>query len=394
MNAKSDFLALLSDYINERNVCSIDRKVDYEQIYHIAEIHSLLGILASISNKYSLAFPNELTKKLNVYLAASVIQSVKWDNLYVELTNAFEKENIRNIIVKGPVVKRYYPEPDLRSMGDLDFVIKCEDIIRAQQVMKSCGFVAEEGCVDEYKFIRNALCVELHEDLTSKDFGTGIDYKKEMQFIFDSVKDKRTISQELTDECHLLYLILHIAQHLISEGCGIRQILDVALFVKNSDISMDKAWILLKKFNLDDLAHNIFYLCNKWFDVKCDEYTAPDDLYQILTDYIVDGGTFGFNVNRENNLLYREGLQKGSKIKVLFSRVFPGKEEARSKVIWYRNKPGWLLPVAWVFRWIDLCKSNPKRVKEYFNSLFKNKSDVTEKEYSMLKQLGFYRDKC
>ena len=394
MDAKNVFLLLLSDYVNERKICSIDNKnINYEQVYHVAEIHSLLGILAAVSNKYSLTFPIELAKKMNLYLASSVMQSVNWDNLYFELSAAFEKENIRNIIVKGPVVKRYYPDPDLRTMGDLDFVIQAKDIVNAQKIMQAKGFVAEEGCIDEYKFVRNGLCVELHEDLTSKDFGTGIDYKQEMQFIFKAVKDKNKISQELTDECHLLYLILHIAQHLISEGCGIRQILDVALFVKNSAVSMDAAWELLRKFNLEDLAHNIFFLCNKWFDVKCDEYTAPDELCQTLSDYIIDGGTFGFNANRENNLLYREELQKGSKLRVLLSRVFPSKEEARSKVVWYKNKPDWLLPVAWVMRWINLCMTNPRRVKEYFDSLFKNNKSVTKEEYGMLKQLGFYKDK-
>lgn len=372
-----------SDTINYHN---------FNNLLELAKIHDILGILAAVNRKKNMESNLEYNNILETCFFSSIRYSAMWDKLYCEISSALANNKIKNIVVKGPIVKKYYPDPDLRTMGDIDLVIHKTDMPKAIKVMESLGFVCEEGCVDEYKFMRKGLCVELHEDLTSKDFGTGVDYKREMQSLFDYVKNPNEYIQELTDEYHLIYLLLHIAQHLISSGCGVRQIMDIAVTIKNVKIDYDFLWKELDRLKLTDFAHCIFYLCNRWFDIKCDDYVMDEAIYEALSKHIIEGGVFGYVVDRQNNLIMRESLY-GSKFKTFTKRVFPDVRETRSKVIWFRNKPAFLLPVAWVYRWIDMCRENPQRVKTYFKSLVNKTDNNISEEYKMLQALGFYKSK-
>lgn len=389
-NNQQYFISILSNYIND-NPVNVQYDINYTELFYLAQIHSVTGILSAMNRKYDLGFPDEYVKRMNTCMYSSVSMSVMWDKIYSEISATLSNNKIKNIVVKGPVVKRYYPDPDLRTMGDIDLIVHRNDMPRAIKIMKSLGFECEEGCVDEYKFMRKGICVELHEDLTSKDFGTGIDYKAAMQGLFDNVKNSGEYIQELKDEYHLIYLLLHIAQHLISEGCGVRQIMDIALILKNNCIDFNELWEELDRLKLTDFAHCIFYLCSKWFDVKIDDFVMDEEVYAVLSNHIITGGVFGHAIDRQNNLIMRENLYNGNKIHSLLKRIFPNVSEARSKVIWFRNKPTILLPAAWVYRWYDMCKKNPQRVKNYF-MLVSNKTDnKISEEYKMLQAMGFYK---
>lgn len=387
---KKAFISILKSYINNYSP-DMNADTDYTELLRLARIHSVTGILAAMNRKYNLGFPTEYAGQLDAYMFSSVSMSIMWDKVYSEVSSAMAENKIKNIVVKGPVVKNYYPDPDLRTMGDIDLIIHKADMKKALKIMEDMGFECEEGCVDEYKFMRKNICVELHEDLTSKNFGTGIDYKAEMQSLFDNVKTPETYIQELTEEYHLIYLLLHAAQHLISEGCGVRQIMDIALTLKNADIDFNILWTELDRLKLTDFAHCIFYLCSKWFDIKCDDFVMDNKIYETLSNHILEGGVFGYAVDRQNNLILRESMYNGNKIQSLLKRIFPDAAEARSKVMWFRNKPVVLLPAAWVCRWYNMCRENPRRVKNYFKSLGCKTNNEISEEYKMLQAMGFYK---
>lgn len=379
---------MLRAYIHNEPM-NLPKDTDFNGIFELSKMHSTVGIFAAMSKKNNFPVSAELSQTLNRYLLSTVSHSVLWDSLYAEVSNALANENITNIAVKGPIVKRYYPDPDLRTMGDIDLVIHKDDIPHACQVMKNLGFEECVSSVDEYKFERRNMCIEIHEDLTSKDFGTGVDYKKEMQYIFNNVKNPDNCIQELADECHLVYLILHIAHHLISSGCGVRQILDIALTIKHCDIDIKNVLEKFESFKLTELAHFIFYLCDKWFGVKCEDYNIDKELYEFMTDHILTGGVFGFDADREDNKYVRDSMQQ-NKFSFLLSRAFPNIKAMRVKIIWFRNKPAILLPIAWVYRWFNSYSDHSDTIKRYLKKSVITGDENAEREYKILKKLGFY----
>ena len=384
------FINILRAYIHNEPI-SLPNNTDFYGLFELAKIHSVAGIVAAMSKKHKFPMPAELSQKFDSYMMAAVSQSVTWDRLYKEVSEALAADNIRNIAVKGPVVKKYYPDPDLRTMGDIDLVVHKNDISRAHKVMEQLGFSICESNVDEYKFERKHMYIELHEDLTSADFGTGVDYKTEMQYIFNCVKNPESLIQELTDECHLVYLILHIANHLFNSGCGVRQILDVALTLKYHEININNVMEKFNNFKLTELAHAIFYLCNEWFGVKCENYNIDSDLYEFLSEHILVGGVFGFDASREDNSTVRDSIRESNKLKFLFKRAFPDIQQMRAKVLWFKNKPAIFLPIAWIYRWFKSYGDHPDRINQYLKKSVVTGDKKIEKEYEMLKKLGFYR---
>lgn len=388
---QNTFIKILRAYIHNKPI-SLPENTDFNGLFELAKIHSVAGIVAAMNRKNKFPMPAELSQKFDGYMMAAVSQSVTWDRLYKEVSEALAAEGIKNIAVKGPVVKKYYPDPDLRTMGDIDFVVHKDNMPQVHKVMEKLGFSICESSVDEYKFERNHMYIELHEDLTSADFGTGVNYKKEMQYIFNCVKNPDECIQTLTDECHLVYLILHIAHHLFSSGCGVRQILDVALAIKHSEFDVNNVLEQFDSFKLTELAHVIFYLCNEWFNVKCEDYNIDNDLYEFISEHILVGGVFGFDANRADNQKVRDSIKEKNKLKFLLSHAFPDIQQMRAYILWFRNKPAVLLPVAWVYRWFKSYKDHPERINQYLKKSVVTGDKKIEKEYEMLKKLGFYQD--
>ncbi len=388
---QNTFINILKSYIWDETIV-LPYDTDFSELFNLSKIHEVTGIVAAVGRKCGYLVPADIIKKFDASLVASVFYSADCDSVYAEVSSALAEKSIKNIAVKGPVIKRYYPDPDLRTMGDIDLVIHKDDMANARKVVESLGFEIEECGVDEYKYIRNKSCVELHEDLTSKDFGNNVDYKEEMQKIFDNIKNPDEFSQELTDEFHLVYMILHIASHLVGRGCGVRQLMDIALLLKKTDIDMDIVWRELESLKLTRLAHNIFYLCNVWFGVKCDEYVADSKLYETLSDYIILGGVFGDGEDRENNGTLRESYRK-STLGFLFARAFPPIAYMRASIGWFREKPAFLLPIAWVYRWIRSYTDHSSKINEYLKKAVVTGDETTAKELEMLRELGFYENK-
>lgn len=390
---QSAFINTLRAYIHNETI-TLPNGTDYEALFELSKIHGVAGIVAAMNRKCRFPMSNELAQKFDVYMIGAVTQSVTWDRLYKEVSGTLAENKVRNIVVKGPIVKKYYPDPDLRTMGDIDLVIHRDDMPAAHKVMKDLGFKICESSVDEYKFERKNLCVELHEDLTSKDFGTGIDYKKEMQYIFNCVKNPNEYIQELTDECHLVYLVMHIADHLLVRGCGIRQLLDIAITLKTIKIDFSEFWNKINQLRLFELTSSIMYLINKMFglEIYIPKFDLEENLINALLEYIISGGVFGYDANRMDNNILRNKIKYNNNFKFIFSVIFPPVKELRAKVPWFRNKTVLLVPVAWINRYWNLCTRDTSRLPKFIKLFFKNNNKTVQNEYEMLKKLGFYKN--
>ena len=60
-----------------------------------------------------------------------------------KVLNAFEQEKIDHIFLKGYEIKHCYPIPVLRSMSDVDVVIRREERQKSDRVLKDLGYEFE-----------------------------------------------------------------------------------------------------------------------------------------------------------------------------------------------------------------------------------------------------------
>lgn len=144
------------------------------------------------------------------------------------LTQALEAAGVKAVMLKGMALKALYPQPDLRTMSDLDLLVAPEQQQAALAAMETAGYalLEEEPGVHVLRG-EQGLRVELHERLFDKT-ETGFLARLDEGTVFAV---ERAVREEVycgqawvfPPQEHLAFLLLHMAKHLITTGFGLRQ---------------------------------------------------------------------------------------------------------------------------------------------------------------------------
>lgn len=357
---QSFFLAALRDHIHRR-VTDVCPEPDWEQLCLYARNHQLSGIVGCQCREYLNAHTDEKAcAELLSGFYGSVYASKKRDKAYLDIKNAFLKEEIVFFPVKGQSVSAFYPVPALRVMGDVDIVMSAEDRLKAHEIMRQLGYSNTVHDDAEWTYIKDGIEIELHDKLEYEQL-------TEFNLYFnDFWKYVRTENGEyrLDPNFHFLYLLLHLRKHLISFGVGFRQFMDIALMTEAEKKVLDWQWITreLEKIKLLGFARQCAELCRMWFGVDipiAGEPIAPE-FYIKATESVFANGVFGFqnednadvSINQiaKSAALSQTDLQK-TVLRKTVRNIFPDYHTMCSAehYSFLRGRP-YLLPSAWVYR--------------------------------------------
>ena len=161
----------------------------------------------------------EMMQKLFAYYCKMMLRSERQMMALETIFEAFERNGIPFMPLKGCNMKKIYPKPELRAMGDADILIHPEDHERIYQLMTELGF--EYGKENDHVFTWRSqhLHVELHKSLvpiTDEDYfnyyGTGwqLGIKGEGSRYNLSVEDA------------YIFMFTHFARHYRGGGIGCR----------------------------------------------------------------------------------------------------------------------------------------------------------------------------
>lgn len=262
------------------------------------------------------------------------------------LLEAFEKNGVDYLPVKGCLLKGLYPKPELRSMGDADILIRQKHYVEACRIMGELGFVLQSEDDHVFYWKSPALSVELHKCLAppmDRDYyayyGTG----------WHLAVQQAGCRYELSTEDHYVFLFAHFARHYRFSGIGCRHVLDLYVYRRQYP-EMDSTYIHreLKKLALAEFHENILRLLAVWFDGA-----QTDAVTEFITDFIFSGGTWG---NWENHLLSGQirAAVPGKKIRhtklhSALRGLFPAPELMQRKYPILQKMPI-LLPLFWILR--------------------------------------------
>jgi len=330
-------LSVLSDFINKRKTTDIDVS---EDIIKYSKIHGLSGIVfyQTKDSRFASAYSKVLSSYANR------------QRLIKDIKQIFEIEKIDYFFVKGPVVAEFYPVPALRSMGDVDIIVHSEDREKVREILLSKGFVNESSRDDcEWDYYKGDLKIEIHDNLLYFD---AINPKCEMDLMtkaWDYVNNN-----ELDINFHFVYLLIHLKKHLLYEGVGFRQFMDIAVLIKYGGLDFDKVKELLKKAKMFEFASVCMSLCEKWFNINSPVVEKISDVfYNDVTSRILCGGVFGFQNNNSKETRQINSVVKRGKLCYIITVLFPPYKELRynKKYFFVLGRP-WLLPVAWIYRFV------------------------------------------
>lgn len=374
-----------------------------EDIIKIASLHNVTAMVGYVLEKNNVSLPDNIKSKIfNKKLQCGIL-GAKREVIFNEISDALSENHIEHIIVKGYVLRELYPIKDLRTMSDLDFVIKPKDGKKMENIMSSLGFSFDKFFKGEWLYSKNGLAVEFHERLTESELGNGFDYKTYLEDCFNHTVEFKSMTKTLNNEYHLIYMLIHCAKHFYNEGCGVRMIMDFAAYFKHYNDTLNWNYINdeLKNIMLYEFSQSIWYLCQEWFSIKPQGkiYTMDTQVYNMLFPYIMEGGVYGTDdLSRLGNKIARIDIENSNKsgfaliIAKLKESIFLDDKTMKSQISWYKNMPSFLLPFAWASKAFNSVRyKGLGHTKKIITSNREN--EAVANEYNMLKGIGLYNKK-
>lgn len=308
------------------------------------------------------ALPSEIQqgimKRSGSYLKANLM-NFQWHG---QVHQMMQKLGIPYCILKGAASARYYQEPLLRQMGDVDFLVRRQDLERVGELLESKGFSCLK--MKEYHhhidYQKGNICLEVHFD------PPGIP-KGEMEPIVRSylqdLLEKSRVADELpfpvmvpSDFHHGLVMLLHLSSHLMGAGIGIRHLCDWALFLNSIE---EKEFLKLFQEPLQNMglwvfAQTISLTSVLAFGLERQNWMGTQE--ELAGALLVDIMAGGNNGRKEEQRIYEAMfISDARRLNMQTGRIYQlfGSMNEKAYTTWPMMKHcKILLPVGWVLLYI------------------------------------------
>lgn len=395
-NNSKYFFALLTAFLKEE-LPPKPLNIHWEKIYNLARIHFVSGAIYSVIEKLDKAEKPEekIFKKFRSDFFNTILRYEEQEKAYKEIIQKLNGEKIPHLFFKGSVLREYYPVKQMRTLGDIDFLLYEKDQDKAKKALLQIGYknLTNTG---HWQYVKGNVMLEAHDKLMYSEINEKADYSSYFEGAWNNSKaEEKSFTYKLNIEYHLIFILTHIAKHFYGCGSGVRMILDVAVIIKKFGDTLDYIyiWKELEKLKLDVFSKNIFKLCDKWFEVHIPAggINMEDEIFQAISNYILEGGTFGFNNRNFAVHIIRKEYDKTSNSKLAQLKAFWKKIFLNYKTMIniypILIKLPFLLPFAWIVRWFQCIIIKPKRTVSILKGLF-SKADEAEQSYEVLKRIG------
>ncbi len=224
-----------------------------------------------------------------------------------QLLKLLEVHDIPCVILKGAAAAMAYPHPALRSMGDVDFLVKRSDLESAASLLEKNGYILshdKDACGHHYGYEKNHISFELHWRIPMV-----VETDEKRMLLFEEGIDKREWHEMegyrfpvFPSVLNGLVLIFHIDQHLRS-GLGLRQIIDWMMYINSLPAEQLEELIpLLKSTGVEKLALTVTVMCQQYLGLRKivkEEASFPTEK---LMAYILEQGNFGRKQGIDGNI--------------------------------------------------------------------------------------------
>lgn len=340
----------------EQNIIDVIRAVilgtdppvlkDWNKTFKFAEKHGLHNLMAEIAPKVE-SLPAKEQEAMADLQAMSVLKDAVQETEVDEIIRLFDKRGIEAIMLKGWYLKQLYPRRDFRIMADTDIIIKEPDEPTVHEILTGRGYscVSAANKKDAAYLKKPFQILEIHKQLFmyEDNWNDCFNLPSSQMYIRDRMVriDGYEHIYRMDDELFFVYMIAHIAKHLLDDGgIGVRAFIDIWVFLScKPQLNFDIIYRDLEKLRLRKFAEKAIALTEFWFENK----PASAEV-QELGRHIFQCGVYGkksfFVANSE---VMRDGKKHG-KLGYAYKRAFPGMKSMKVRYPKLEKKP-WLLPV-------------------------------------------------
>ena len=367
-NAEKQFVDILSAGIRGKVADKIYENVEWDEVIDLANKHKVEGIVYLAlrkSNLVSKIGENRINLLKQKAAITGIGQSRHISGLSTVL-NKITEENIPVIVLKGLVVRDFYPQPDQRSMNDADILVHKDDVEKVKQVLIDMGYIFLEDHKASHHIAlvhHKYPVVELHWNLFKRDgFSNDLEHYERLiwnRAIKVNVGEAEVLSISYEDLA--LHLCMHMAAHLASTGFGVRQLCDLVLLVekKGEEIDWNSFIMKARMYGFEKFSLIMFLLCKELFQMEIPKELEVKSVnnkkyVSALIDEIFESGVHGkkemanqFATQVAFNFEDKDSNATLGAIKRYFRFIFPRIDDMSDKYS-YAKKFKILAPIAWI----------------------------------------------
>ena len=299
------------------------KEVDWKELYAIAKKQALLGVLFHGIQR----LPKELAPEQKLLMQWMVMaeqirkQNIRLFQDSVKVCKNFENEGFANCILKGQGNALLYPDPYMRTPGDIDIylsggrrkIMKYVERVCPNQVMRyhHVDFPVMKTAI-EVHFTPSYMFYPVHNRRMQKWFkevmGEQCNHRVSLPDGYGEIHVPQV-------SFNVIYILSHLYRHIFTEGIGLRQLLDYYFVLLKwhtdltnlTDSNKSLPQMTLINTDLDALRHKLKYLglwkfaqavmfvMKEVFGLSEDRMIAPMDEREgrFLLAEIMRGGNFG-----------------------------------------------------------------------------------------------------
>lgn len=359
---EEQYLDVLGDYIRGTVTvaCTELGPEDWERIADIAELQVTQGILWKQCGPFlKESFPS-IAERIHQGFLNDVFRSVCLEADWKEADRILSAEGIPYTVMKGFALYRSYPEPRLRTMSDIDIIIRPEDRERSDRAMKAAGYKASIPELTEYIYERDVTEYEFHSTMMSEPLAGEVDYRGYFDRVWNHVRGPEregSTCLPMEESFHFLYLFVHIAKHVMDAGMGFRSYMDLPVFAREAEDRIDWEWVRTELDNLELLkfAGVCETFCERWFGLgfPIPPQKVDEKFFEETTRKIMGEGIYGYEGGGNSTGYTAKAVRRSDKpywytaAGITWRRLFPRYDDIRL-IPWYSfvNGRPWLLPAA------------------------------------------------
>ena len=276
----------------------------WNALFDIAQKQTLVGIaFAGIK-----ALPKEQLPPKNILFSwHNASELIKKENINLNkkcaaISKKFRQQGFGNCILKGQGIAQLYPEPALRTPGDIDIWLD-GGYNRILEYVKK-GFPKCRPTYHHVNFpIKKGVDIEIH--FTPSWMHNPIKNARLQKFFTENAAIQFNNETRTAESCfpaptatfNRIYILLHIYRHLFQEGIGLRQLLDYHFVLEHgfSQKEREECKKTLKELGLEKFAAATTYILQEKFGLESEKQIVPPDCKrgEFLLNEVMKAGNFG-----------------------------------------------------------------------------------------------------
>lgn len=378
-NINKVFIDIIKCYLSNSDYLPTE-EIDINALITLADSQKLIAMVYLVLKKSNIALSESQHNIFKQYYYASVKTAALQTRTIKTLTKSLEEKGFAFCFFKGADLRKLYaPNEEIRTMGDIDILINDSDkqIIINELMEQGVSNVGYYKGTDSLTF--NSSRIEMHGVVN--------------YFDKDIVNATDIENNSLPYDKYLYLLVTHIAHHIATSGCGLRQIIDIAKFYEAYDkyIDYDNYNRYMADIKFDRFGKIITMLVEKLLNVKSnhcyddlDESVVNDSFVEFMRDFLLSNGVFGHDdvsavAEMRSAKLYLENNEKTSKFKTFMNLVFPSPKRLINTFPKLK-KHKWLYPyylIVRIYKAIFVKKISGKTVIKGINNTKKINEKIT-----------------